>query len=268
MKKKDNEIKCKSLLPEDQNPITKPIFSGGFETPCPLTEDQRTRFLKYQGTSRPNGWRWGETAGLFQGEVRILEKDVLHSVPTMRLVILSEQHVRFDGTMSEPQTWFALQRKSGVAVVIYHEIKKCVLIVEQLRPAIFVPHRKNFETIEEVNGRVLELVAGGLDEGEDPIDCVRREVSEETGLALNKIKFVYDFYLSPGGTNENILLFYAPINFVRKNGKGGGLKEEGEDIRVHWIPIKEAKRMLDEGLFRDAKTIIGLQWFFNNVIKK
>ena len=39
-----------------------------------------------------------------------------------------------------------------------------------------------------------------------------------------------------------------------------GLEEEGEDIKVHVMPVEEALAMLDAGRIVNGKTIIALQW--------
>ena len=99
-----------------------------------------------------------------------------------------------------------------------------------------------------------------VDRDEDPADTMRREISEETGYRLRDLKRIAQFYLSPGGSSEQIYLYYAEIDLDHPRGTGGGLAEEQEDIELVELSLSEAWRMLDAGEFADAKTIIALQW--------
>lgn len=64
----------------------------------------------------------------------------------------------------------------------------------------------------------------------------------------------------PGLFTERLELFIAPYTPQDKQGEGGGLKHEGEDIEVMEIPLTEALSMIADGKIQDAKTIILLQY--------
>jgi 8-oxo-dGTP pyrophosphatase MutT (NUDIX family) len=58
---------------------------------------------------------------------------------------------------------------------------------------------------EDEQGRILlvreadglwEMMGGGLEHGEDPIDCLRREVHEETGLTITSISKQPKYFLT------------------------------------------------------------------------
>ncbi|HOX95841.1 MAG TPA: NUDIX hydrolase [Candidatus Woesebacteria bacterium] len=262
MKKKDNEIKYKSLLPEDQNPITKPIFSGGFYTPCPLTEDQKRRFfLGYPNISLPNGPR--PHVPLFSGKVKIISSRIAYCGRVMKMLEVTETHTKFDREESRPFTWSMFHRKGGSAVLIHDVIKNEVLLVEQIRPAILIESvdEENVNFALDKNGHMIEIVAGGF--GKDtPEVCAIREVFEETGIKIkpDNLQNIMNFYLSPGGSTEIICLYYAPITSKKTKGKGGGLSKENEDIKCHWVSLYDASLMLSNNEIKDAKTIIAIQW--------
>jgi len=114
-----------------------------------------------------------------------------------------------------------------------------VLFVEQYRPAA---------------GRLmLELPAGTIDLGEPAIECARRELQEETGYSAETWETLGHIYPTPGYTNEILYLFLAS-----DITKGEQNLDEGEDIRVRWIPLAEVEEMIDSGEINDAKTIISV----------
>jgi hypothetical protein len=55
-------------------------------------------------------------------------------------------------------------------------------------------------------------------------------------------------------------LFYVTITPKERVGAGGGLPQEGEDVRFFMMKVNEALRKVESGELNDAKTIIGLQW--------
>lgn len=55
----------------------------------------------------------------------------------------------------------------------------------------------------------LEVPAGALDAEEDPLDCARRELGEETLLRSDSIELLGEFSTSPGRMNERGYIFLA-----------------------------------------------------------
>ena len=51
---------------------------------------------------------------------------------------------------------------------------------------------------------IYEIPAGKLDGNEDPAECARRELREETGCTATRIEHLYTFYTTPGFTDERI----------------------------------------------------------------
>jgi len=134
-------------------------------------------------------------------------------------------------------------RKDAVASVVYDTNRKVFIFVSQYRPGS--------------NSELLELVAGTLDvPGEDPRDAMKREIDEEIGYKTDSIKLIDECYMSPGGTTEVITIYYSEVS--EKIHQGGGLEYEDIDI---------IEMTLDEVLltrFKDAKTIIGVNYILNN----
>jgi len=104
-----------------------------------------------------------------------------------------------------------------------------------------------------VENELLEIPAGKLEKGEEPLDCARRELSEETGWEAKKWKQLYCYYSSPGFSNEKLYMFYA-----RELEYKGQHPDEEENLEVVKVPFHRALEMIKEGTICDGKTIIGL----------
>ncbi len=104
---------------------------------------------------------------------------------------------------------------------------------------------------------VLEIPAGKLEEGENPKAASIRELEEETGVRVTDATLLFVVYPSPGYTNEKIHVYYA------ENGENVAKHlDEGEFLDTVWIEEERVKNMLDDGEFKDAKTLIALQAYF------
>ncbi len=100
---------------------------------------------------------------------------------------------------------------------------------------------------------LLEIPAGKLEPGEDPLECARRELTEEIGFFPRKMQKLTFYYSSPGFSNEGIHLYLA-TDLVRQDTPG----EEGEFLEVLSMPLPEALSMVMSQEIDDGKTIAGL----------
>ncbi|KXO17109.1 NUDIX hydrolase [Peptoniphilus sp. GNH] len=105
---------------------------------------------------------------------------------------------------------------------------------------------------------LLEIPAGKLEIGEKPIDCIRREVEEETGYTDGKFEYITEFYTSAGFSNEKIHLFLA-----HDLKAGQSHPDEDEYVEVEIYSLEEALKMIELGEIMDAKTIIGILYYKN-----
>lgn len=161
---------------------------------------------------------------------------------------------RFDGAMSNALTWEIWRRGPAVAVLPYDPATDRVVLIEQFRlPAQYaglVP-------------RVLEVPAGLLD-SESPEHCARREMIEETGLELSALERLGEYLLSPGGSDETVVLFAGRIAAPPADADGVaghfGLAEENEDIRVRVFAAADALAAAFDGRVQNATTAIALAW--------
>jgi nudix-type nucleoside diphosphatase (YffH/AdpP family) len=183
--------------------------------------------------------------------INIIQRRQIFHRFVFRIDELKLQHERYDGTMSPEITRLVLDRGDSVAMLLHDPEKDSILLCEQFRAP----------TLDKDSGWLVELPAGMLESGEDPAECARRETVEETGYAPRSLRRIACVYLSPGGSSERIHLFYAKVSLADEIGPSGGLTEEGEDIRLIQLPVREALAKAAAGEIQDAKTLIAIQWF-------
>ena len=105
-----------------------------------------------------------------------------------------------------------------------------------------------------VLGRVtLEIPAGKLEGGEQGESCAARELVEETGLRAEKLVHLATVLGSPGFTDEHTEVFLA-----QGLSQGTSRPDEGEVVRVVWIPLDEVMHAISAGLIQDGKTVAGV----------
>lgn len=102
---------------------------------------------------------------------------------------------------------------------------------------------------------LIELPAGKIDPGEDPLESAQRELEEETGYAARE--FIYLGKLNPciGYSNEVIHIYLA-----RKLEYVEGQQDKDEFIESFQMTLTDALDAVRSGQITDAKTMVGLFW--------
>ena len=125
-----------------------------------------------------------------------------------------------------------------IAVVVVDDEGRIVMVKQFRRP---------------VNKTLLEIPAGGVEDGEDPKECARRELQEEIGYIPGKLQSLGGFYAAPGYCTEYLHLFLATQLTESRLAA-----EDTDEIEVVRIPVSEVRAMIDSGHICDAKSIAGL----------
>ena len=131
-----------------------------------------------------------------------------------------------------------VEHSDCVAVVVI-DSKDRVLLVRQYRKA--------------VGKTLLEIPAGGIDPGEQPINCVRRELQEEIGYLPNKVDKLGGFYSAPGYCTEYLHLYLASYLIPSRLEA-----EDTEEIEVVRVSLSRIPDLIASGEICDAKSIAGL----------
>ena len=137
---------------------------------------------------------------------------------------------------------FEIVHHPGAVVIIPIDAKGRILLVRQWRHAI----QKN----------LLELPAGKLENGEDPLFCAQRELQEETGFRAQIMTSLHGFYSTPGFSDEYLSLFLGE-NLVPSPLP----PDEDEQIELEPLELQQALQMIEEGSIIDAKSIAGILRF-------
>ena len=99
--------------------------------------------------------------------------------------------------------------------------------------------------------------AGTLEAGESPLDCARRELTEETGLTGGSWRERAVFYTTPGFCRELMHLFFA-----EDLEPGPAHPEDDEQLElVRWRKGDIESRLRE---IEDAKTLVGLLTFLHD----
>ena len=102
---------------------------------------------------------------------------------------------------------------------------------------------------------LLEIPAGKLEPDEEPLDCARRELLEETGFEAEKWQQLCYFYPSPGFCDEKIYLFLAEDLLLSDKLE----PDPDENLLVVSYSLEKAEKAMLDGTIKDGKTIIALQ---------
>lgn len=100
---------------------------------------------------------------------------------------------------------------------------------------------------------LLEVPAGTLEPGEDPLVCAARELQEEAGLLPRTLTPLGGIYVAPGYSSEYIHL-YLGTDLMPSTLPN----DDDEFLEVVTMPLTEALTWIDQGAIIDAKTISAL----------
>jgi len=168
----------------------------------------------------------------------------------LRVDRLKLRHSLFAGGWSELMTRELILRPRAVGVLLFDPAQQQVVLVRQIRVGMLD---------EGQNPWLLELVAGMVESGEEPIQVAARESLEEANTKPQDLLQICEYYNSPGISNERITLFCGRVDATQAGGIFG-LDAEHEDIEVVVLSLAEALAKVASGEINNAMSIIALQW--------
>jgi ADP-ribose pyrophosphatase len=168
---------------------------------------------------------------------RIVSSEEIYSGRLLKLELL-----QVEGPDGRRRAREVVRHPGAVAIVplLEEDGQRKVILVRQYRAPL--------------DKELLEIPAGTLEPGESPLECAKRELSEETGYRARRWGKIAGFYTTPGFCDERLHIYLAwelePI--------GDNHPDDGEFLQIEKIPLEELEAMLKEGGLEDAKTLIGL----------
>jgi ADP-ribose pyrophosphatase len=135
-----------------------------------------------------------------------------------------------------------IKHPGAVAVIAVTDEGKIVLVRQ---------YRKAMERV------LVEIPAGKLEKGEEPIATARRELEEETGYKCEKMRHLISFYTSPGFADELVHLYIAENLSKLENSAS---LDEDEFVDVLEVTLEEALQLVNERQIYDAKTAYAIQY--------
>ncbi|USK58693.1 NUDIX domain-containing protein [Peribacillus asahii] len=135
-----------------------------------------------------------------------------------------------------------IKHPGAVAVIAITDDGKIVM-VEQYRKAM--------------ERSLVEIPAGKLEPGEEPLKTAKRELEEETGYVCERMEHVISFYTSPGFADELVHVYVA--HQLSKKEDAASLDED-EFVEVIELTLEEAQQYIVEEKIYDAKTAYAVQY--------
>ena len=164
-------------------------------------------------------------------------------------------HFRMPGDGSAEPYSRDIIRAGGVALVLPVDLgRRELVMLHQFRLAAHVANGK---------GDMVEVVAGRVEEGEDALECARRETIEEIGVAPSALVELMTFLSSPGLSDEQITLFLAVVD-ASQVPEQSGAPNERELTRPMCVPLGAAVAALENGTMHNGPLIVALQWLALN----
>jgi len=188
------------------------------------------------------------TGGLAKSTIFLINREGgFSAMEELDEVILSKER-KFDGVVIDVEHWKVRlpDGSEGLREIVLHKGAAAVIPVdEQGRVAMVRQYRTPLER------ETLEIPAGKLDfPGEDPLECAKRELREETGLKAEEWRKLVALRTTPGFCNETIHMYMA-----RGLSQGERDLDDDEFLNVEWMPIERVTNMILEGRIEDSKTI-------------
>jgi ADP-ribose pyrophosphatase len=114
-------------------------------------------------------------------------------------------------------------------------------------------------------GIICELPAGHMEIGENPLECITRELLEETGYIANEICFAFTAYTSPGILSNKIHAFIG-LGCTKISLPN---LDPDEELTIKKIPVSEISKYIGKGiLFTDLGTIALIEFYLKKNGKK
>jgi len=166
-------------------------------------------------------------------KANILQADAAYT-GFFQLRRLTVEHDRFDGGNSGPLLREVLHRSDVAAALLYDARADEVVLVEQYRAGAHLAGE---------NPWLIDIVAGRIEDGQTPLNTIKREIAEESGLTPTSIEPIGVYFTAPHLSSERVHLYCASVDSGNVSGFHG-LAHEDEDIRPLVVGRSKALEMM------------------------
>ncbi len=128
---------------------------------------------------------------------------------------------------------------NGAAAMVAEEADGRIVMIRQWRPG--------------ADGEILELPAGGINQGEEPLSAAVRELREETGALCDKAEPLMMIQPSPAYNDEKVHIFFCKVT-----GYDDIELDENEYVTIERYSLDELIAKIMAGEISDSKTVAGL----------
>ena len=153
-----------------------------------------------------------------QHDIEVLNEETVYK-GFFTLKKVQFKHKLFAGGESGVVTRELLVKGAASAVIAYDPEEDAVVLVEQVRIGAYQPESARSPWL-------LELIAGMVEEGEQPEEVALRESEEEAGVSVQDLTHCLSVWDSPGGVVERIHFFCCiviGISQLRVSGQSDSL---------------------------------------------
>lgn len=169
-------------------------------------------------------------------ELKLLKRNIIYSGKVFNTIVDDVEYESGNRSIRE-----VAEHPGGAVIFAVFPDKKVILIKQHRYP---------------IDKFIYELPAGKLNPNEDPLDCAKRELEEETGYKANKWQKLTTIYTTPGFCSEQLHIYMAQDLYPAENGRN---LEEGElTMTVEILPLEKVIEMIKNQEIVDGKTISGV----------
>ncbi|WP_170007545.1 NUDIX hydrolase [Bacillus fonticola] len=164
------------------------------------------------------------------------EEKTLSTEPIFSGRVISLQVDQVQLPNGKTSTRELVKHPGAVSVIAFTKEEKIILVEQYRKP---------------LERALVEIPAGKLEPGEEPLETAKRELEEETGYSASEWESLTSFYTSPGFADELVHVFVAK-NLEKLPTELTTDEDEFVDVK-EWT-LSEAQAAVRDGRIQDAKT--------------
>ena len=153
------------------------------------------------------------------------------------------------GNISDRVSREIFSKGDAVAIVPFEPSTNLIWLVKQMRPAALLSECEPYQ---------WEIPAGLISKDETAEEAARRELEEETCLKNTQLRYICNFFPSPGNSKDRVFLFVAIVeNGAIRDGRGG-VNEESEFIDFRAFNYEEVLELVQKNIVQNSTTMLGI----------